>query len=118
MAAHVINLIGVYIQGSNAGWPNPDVAANGFTHDGYLRPIFAMQLENLIGEADLREMVVMVGLFTPRKDQEFYDEDAIKLAIEESAKFLSNRKLKNVFVDIMHEYNNPERIDKEIFSRA
>lgn len=115
MMAHGINLIGVYIQGSNAGWPNPDAAANGFSRDGKLRPKFAARFENLIREADRRGMVVMVGLFTPRKDQEFYDEDAIKRAIEEAAKFLHDRKLNNVFVDIMHEYNNPERIDKEIF---
>jgi len=115
MTAHGINLLGVYIQGSNGGWPNPDAAANGFTRDGRLRPEFAARLENLVREADRRGMVVMVGLFSPRKDQEFYDDKAIRRAIEETARFLRDRKLKNVFVDIMHEYNNPERIDKEIF---
>jgi hypothetical protein len=59
-------------------------------------------------------MVVMVGLFTPRKDQDFYDDDAVKRAIEETAGFLKSRKLKNVFVDIMHEYNH-ERIDRLLF---
>ncbi|MBN2580933.1 MAG: hypothetical protein JXB10_18250 [Pirellulales bacterium] len=115
MAAHGINLIGVYIQGSNAGWPDPQAAANGFTRDGKLRPWAARRLEYLIREADRRGMVVMVGLFTPRKDQEFYDEAAIHRAVEETAKFLRDRKLKNVFVDIMHEYNHPERIDHVIF---
>jgi hypothetical protein len=115
MAAHGINLIGVYIQGSNAGWPNPDAAANGFTRDGKLRRAFAVRLENLVREADRRGMVVMVGLFSPRKDQEFYDEAAVKRAIEEAGRLLRDRKLRNVFVDIMHEFNHPERIDKEIF---
>jgi hypothetical protein len=115
MTAHGINLIGVYIQGSNAGWPNPDAAANGFTRNGTLRPEFAARLERLVREADRRGMVAMVGLFTPRKDSDFYDENAVRRAIEEAARFLRDRKLKNVFVDIMHEYNHPERIDKEIF---
>lgn len=115
MAAHGINLLGVYIQGSNAGWPDPEAAANGFTRDGRLRPEFAARLENLVREADRRGMVVMVGLFTPRKDQEFYDEQAIRRAVEEAAALLRDRKLKNVFVDVMHEFNHPERIDKEIF---
>lgn len=115
MAAHGINLIGVYIQGSNAGWPDPDAAANGFTRDGKLRPKTAERLENLVREADRRGMVVMVGLCTPRKDQAFYDDDAIRRAVEEAAGFLRDRKLKNVFVDIIHEFNHPERIDKEIF---
>ena len=48
---------------------------------------------------------------SPRKDQEFYDEAAIRRAVEESAKFLKERRLRNVFVDLMHEFNNPERID-------
>src|SRR5690606_25367567 len=88
MAAHGINLIGLYVQGSNAGWPDSDAAANGFTRDGKLRPEFAARLEYLVREADRRGMVVMVGLFTPRKDQEFYDENSIRLAIEAAAGFL------------------------------
>jgi hypothetical protein len=115
MTAHGINLLGVYIQGSNAGWPDADAAANGFTRTGELRSEFASRLETLIREADRRGMVVMVGLFTPRKDQAFYDEAAIQRAVEEAATFLRDRKLKNVFVDIMHEFNHPERIDQSIF---
>ena len=115
MAAHGINLIGVYIQGSNGGWPDADAALNGFTRDGKLKPVVARRLETLLREADQRGMVVMVGLFTQRKDQEFYDDAAIQRAIEEAARFLSERKLKNVFVDIIHEFSHPERMDKEIF---
>ena len=115
IVAHGINLIGVYIQGSNAGWPDADAALNGFTRDGKLKPVVAKRLETLIREADQRGMVVMVGLFTHRKDQDFYDDAAIQRAIEEAARFLSQRKLKNVFVDIIHEFSHPERMDKEIF---
>jgi len=115
MAAHGINLIGVYIQGSNTGWPDPDASFNGFTRDGKLKPESAERLERFVRAADEHGMVVMIGLFTPRKDQEFYDEAAIQAAIEEAGKFLKERKLKNVFVDIMHEYSHPERIDHPIF---
>jgi hypothetical protein len=115
MAAHGVNLIGVYIQGSNAGWPDPDAALNGFTRTGKLKPEVARRLEELVRAADRRGMVVMVGLCTPRKDQAFYDDAAVKTAVEEAARFLVDRRLKNVFVDIMHEFNHPERIDREIF---
>ncbi len=115
MAAHGINLIGVYIQGSNAGWPDADAALSGFTRDGKLKPPVARRLETLIREADRRGMVVMVGLFSPRKDQEFYDDAAIRRAIEEVARFLIERKLKSVFVDIIHEFSHPERMDQELF---
>lgn len=114
MVAHGINCIGVYIQGSNGGAPDPEAGRNGFTPDGHLRPEFARRLEWLTREADQRGMVVMVGLFSPRKDQDFEDEAAIQLACEESAKFLVRRKLRNTFCDIAHEYNH-QRTEHDIF---
>lgn len=114
MVAHGINCIGVYIQGGNGGHPNPEAGRNGYTPKGDLRPAFARRLEWLVREADARGMVVMVGLFSPRKDQDFEDEAAIRRACEETAKFLVRRKLRNVFCDIMHEYNH-RRIDHDIF---
>jgi hypothetical protein len=39
----------------------------------------------------------------------------VKQAIEETGRFLTSRKLKNVFVDITHEYHHPSRIAQEIF---
>jgi hypothetical protein len=115
MADHGINLIGVYIQGSNTGWPDPDASFNGFARDGKLKPVAAQRLERLVRAANERDMVVMVGLFSPRKDQEFYDDAAIEQAVKEAANFLRERKLRNVFVDIMHEFSHPERIDHAIF---
>lgn len=111
MVAHGINIIGVYIQGSNAGWPNAEAGLDGFRRDGHLKPEVAKRLEALIREADQRGMVVMVGVLSPRKDQDLYDEAAIQRAIQEAGRFLSRRKLKNVFVDLMHEFDQPDRID-------
>ncbi|MBW3597513.1 MAG: nuclear transport factor 2 family protein [Planctomycetes bacterium] len=114
MVAHGINCIGVYVQGSNAGHPDPFGGRSGYTPEGKLKPEFARRLEWLVREADRRDMVVMVGLFSPRKDDELEDEAAIRRACEETAKFLGRRKLRNVFCDIMHEYNH-SRIDHDIF---
>lgn len=111
MAAHGVNCVAVYVQGSNGGWPDPNAGLNGYARDGKLKPDVAARLERFVREADRRGMVVMVGLMSPRKDQEFYDEAAIRRAVEETAKFLKERQLRNVFVDLMHEFNNPERID-------
>jgi hypothetical protein len=117
MIAHGINCIGVYIQGSNGGWPDVNAGRNGFTPDGALKPEFARRLEWLIREADKRGMVVMVGVLSPRKDQELKDEAAIRRAIEETARFLVDRKLRSVFVDLAHEYNSTRitsRLDHDI----
>lgn len=59
-------------------------------------------------------MVVMVGVFSPRKDQELADERAIERALRETAALLRERELRNVFVDLMHEYNH-QRVDHDIF---
>lgn len=105
MVAHGINCFAVYLQGGNGGWPDVNAGKNGYTPEGALKPEFARRLEWLIREADKRGMVVLVGLYSPRKDQELKDIAAIQRGIEETAKFLVARKLGNVFVDLMHEYN-------------
>jgi hypothetical protein len=109
-----VNCVGFYIQGSNGGWPDVDAGRNGFTAEGALKPESARRLEWLVRESDKRGMVVMIGLFSPRKDQELKGEQAVQRAIEETAKFLVARKLQNVFVDLMHEFNSP-RVDLDIF---
>lgn len=115
MVRHGINLINVYVQGSNGGYPNADAGLDGYTPDGALKPDVAKRLEWLVREADARGMVVNVGLFSPRKDQNLRDEAAIRRAIEETAKFLVERGLKNVFIDVMHEYSYPGRSDHDVF---
>lgn len=115
MAAHGINLIGVYIQGSNGGWPDPDAGLNGFGRDGRLKPAVAERLEWLVREADARDMVVMVGLFSQRKEQELEGESAIRRAIEETGRFLADRGLRNVFVDLVHEFDHTARMDQPLF---
>lgn len=114
MVAHGINLIGVYIQGSNGGWPDPAAGLDGFDRHGALTLAVAQRLEWLVREADERGMVVMVGLFSPRKDQDLENDAAIKRAVQEAGRFLVARKLRNVFVDIVHEFDH-SRVDKDIF---
>jgi len=114
MVAHGINLIGTYIQGSNGGWPDPDAGLNGFRRDGSLKPDVARRLEWLIREADRRGMVVLVGLFSPRKDQQLEGPAAIERAVKETAAFLRERGLRNVFVDLVHEFDHTERADQDL----
>jgi hypothetical protein len=114
LAAHGINLVGVYVQGSNGGWPNADAGLDGYAPDGTLNPAVAARLEWLIREADARGMVVMVGLFSPRKDQNLEGEAAARKAIEQTITFLKEHELRNVFVDLVHEYDH-ERVELELF---
>ena len=112
MNAHGINFVGAYIQGVNAGHPDGDAGLNGFTRHGELLPEVARRIEWFIREADRRNMVVMLGVMAPRKDQDFYTEDDMRNAIENTARFLKEKKLHNLFVNLCDEFNHPLRADK------
>jgi hypothetical protein len=112
MNAHGINLVGAYIQGVNAGHPDGNAGLNGFTRHGKLLPAVARRIEWLVREADRRGMVVMIGVIAPRKDQEFYAEEDMQTAIEETARFLTEKKLRNVFVNLCDEFNHPIAADQ------
>ncbi|WP_435018289.1 hypothetical protein TA3x_000250 [Tundrisphaera sp. TA3] len=114
LAAHGINLIAVGMQGTNGGFPSVDAGPNAYLPDGRLQAGFAKRLEWLAREADRRGMVVAIYLFQPRKDQELRDEAAIRRAIEETGRLLAERKLRNTFVNIMHEFSHPVRADHDI----
>jgi hypothetical protein len=113
MAAHGLNGLIVVIAGTNTGWPDEWLARNGFEPDGRLKPAFASRLEWLTREADRRGMVVGVTVFSPRTDQEFQGEEALKRGLQETGRFLVQRGLRNVFVDLMHEYNH-QRVDQDL----
>lgn len=113
--AHGVNLISVCLQGTNGGFPNTEAGPNAYTSDGRIIPAVQKRLELLIREADKRGMVVYVGLLMPRKDELLRDEAAVRRAIENSAKLLAERKLRNVFVNIYQEFNHGFRADHEIF---
>jgi hypothetical protein len=112
MNAHGINLVGAYIQGVNAGHPDGNGGLNGFTRHGKLQPEVARRIEWFVREADRRGMVVMIGVLAPRKDQEFYADEDIRTAIEETARFLKEKQLHNIFVNLCDEFNHPIAADK------
>jgi len=115
MAAHGVNLISIAVQGTNGGFPDVDAGPNGYTAWGKLIPAFAKRIELICREADRRGMVVCIVLIMPRKDQLLQDEKGVKLAIEETARLLETRKLRNVFVNLYQEFNHGTRSDHEIF---
>src|SRR5258706_4736102 len=114
MAAHGINGFIATVMGKNTGWPEEWAARNGFESDGRLKPAFAQRLEWIIREADKRGMVVGVTIFTPRNVANMQGEESFKRALQETGRVLKDRGLRNVFVDIMHEYNH-RRVVPDIF---
>ena len=115
MAAHGINFLSVSLQGTNGGFPDVNAGPNCYTSDGRIIPAFAKRLEWVIREADQRGMVVCVVLMMPRKDELLRDEAAVKAVVENSARLLHERKLRNVMVNLFQEFHHPTRIDHDIF---
>lgn len=114
-AEHGINLVSIYLQPAHGGFPDIQAGINPFGESGLLDPAFAKRLEWLAREADRRGMVLLIGVITPIKDQELKDEAAIRTAIEETARLLQTRRIRNVVVDLMYEFDHPTRIYHEIF---
>lgn len=113
--AHGLNLISIYMQPAHGGHPDIQAGVNPFSEAGELDPVFARRLEWVAREADARGMVILLGVITPIKDQELADEAAIQKAIEETARLLETRKIRNVIVDLLYEFDHPTRIYHEIF---
>ncbi|MEM2342201.1 MAG: hypothetical protein QXI67_06195 [Candidatus Bathyarchaeia archaeon] len=114
---HGVNCFSVFIQGANPGNYDPTIGFDGFNPDGTLKQETKQRLEKLILEADKRDMVVNVGLFYFLKDHNLKDEKAIEKACRETARFLYNNGLRNVFIDIVNEYGS-ERYHHSIFKRG
>lgn len=103
--AHGINAFLLNVQGGNGGWPNGGAALNGLEPDGTLKPKVKRRMKRLILEANRRGIVVCVEIFSHRHDEELEGDAAVEKAVKQVAAFLVEEKLRNVFVDICHEYN-------------
>lgn len=112
--AHGLNLVSVYLQAAHGGYPDIQAGANPFSEEGILDRAFAWRLEWLAREADQRGMVLHLGVITPIKDQELKDEAAMRTALEETARLLETRKIRNVIVDLMYEFDHATRIHQEM----
>jgi hypothetical protein len=60
-------------------------------------------------------MVLLIGVITPIKDQELRDKAAMRRAIEETARLLEARMIRNVVVDLLYEFDHATRIFQESF---
>ena len=115
MAAHGLNLVGLCLQGTNGGFPDKTPGLNAYAPDGHLIPAYARRLEGFLREADRRGMVICLTLMMPRNDEELRDEVAVLRGIAETGKFLTERRLGNLFVNIYQEFDHPLRADHDIF---
>jgi hypothetical protein len=114
MAAHGINGFIVTVMGTNTGWPEEWAARNGFEADGSMKP--GVRAAPRVPDPRGRQARHGRGRHGvhARNVANMQGEESFKRALQETGRFLKDRGLRNVFVDIMHEYNH-RRVVPDIF---
>jgi hypothetical protein len=90
------------------GMPGYEGAVNSaFRPDGSLKDDYLARAAKVIEAADTRGAVIILGLFYQRQDQILSDEDAVKAAAQNVARWLRDCGYSNVLVEIANEYRHP-----------
>lgn len=119
LLAFTINLQGGSPQGysKDQPWDNSAIDPH-----GNLRKAYMNRLEKILDRSDDLGMVSILGLFYFGQDERIKDEVAVKRAVMNTLKWLSDRKYTNVLIEINNECNvkydhtilQPERIHELI----
>ncbi len=121
---HGINTFSVFLQGGSTGSANPFDADGSFTRrtrrkecsdtfkgHGDLQGVAERnhvldRLAVLIEEADARKMVVNLGVFYQARVHQLAGEAALVRAVGETARWLTGKGYRNVFMDLVNEYGH------------
>jgi hypothetical protein len=93
-------------------WHNSAIEANGSLRSDYLG-----RLERILDRADALGMVPIVGVFYFGQDQRVQDEEAVRRAVANAARWLLERGYRNVLLEINNECN-VRAYDHEILKPA
>lgn len=119
LLAFTINLQGGSPQGYSKDQPWENTAID---ESGNLRVAYMNRLEKILDRSDELGMVAILGIFYFGQDERIKGEDAVKLAVQNTLKWLSDRRYTNVLIEINNECNvrydhtilQPERIHELI----
>ena len=99
------------------GMPGYEGAVNSaFEADGSLRNRYMDRIEQVIRACDRAGAAVILGCFYQRQDQVLEDEAAVRAAVVNAARWIGERSLANVLLEIANEYRH-RGFDHEIISR-
>ena len=89
------------------GDPKYEGAVNSaFTTDGSLRDSYLARVRRVIQAADRRGAVVILGCFYQRQDQTLENDDAVRAAVINVARWLRDSGFRNVVVEIANEFGH------------
>jgi hypothetical protein len=103
-AAHGIRAFSLCLQG---GMPGYEGALNSaFEPDGTLRAPYMERVQKVIEACDKRGLAIILGCFYQRQDQVLRDADAVRNAVVNAARWIQQRGLSNVVLEIANEYDH------------
>lgn len=102
LLAFTINLQGGSPQGYSKDQPWENSAID---ESGNLRIAYMNRLEKILNRSDELGMVAILGIFYFGQDERIKNEDAVKLAVENTIKWLSDRRYTYVLIEINNECN-------------
>ena len=119
LLAFTVNLQGGSPQGYSKDQPWENSAID---ESGNLRIDYMNRLEKVLDRSDELGMVAILGIFYFGQDERIKDEVAVKLAVQNTLAWLSDRRYTNVLIEINNECNvnydhailQPERIHELI----
>jgi len=119
LLAFTVNLQGGSPQGYSKDQPWENSAID---ESGNLRADYMNRLEKILDRSDELGMVAILGIFYFGQDERIKDEEAVKLAVRNTLKWLTERRYTNVLIEINNECNvkydhkilQPERIHELI----
>lgn len=101
-AAHGVNAFTLCLQG---GMPGYEGAINSaFEPDGALRPEYLARVERVLRACDERGLVVILGCYYQRQSKILRDEAAVRAGVVNVARWIQDRRLTNVVLEIANEY--------------
>jgi hypothetical protein len=101
---HGVRALTLNLQG---GMPGYEGALNSaFAPDGCLRDPYADRLRQVIESCDRAGVVVILGCFYQRQDQELEDERAVRRAVVETVRWIQNCGFQNVVLEISNEFDH------------
>jgi hypothetical protein len=89
---------------------------SGYTEDGSLRHEYLTRLEKILNMADKLGMVPILGLFYFGQDERLKDEQAVINAVNNMINWLSEKRYRNILIEINNECN--VNYDHEILKPA
>lgn len=107
LPVYVSQGVSAFTVGLQGGMPNYEGALNSaFEPDGTLRAEYMERVRSVITACDAAGAVVILSCFYQRQDQVLKDEDAIRAAVVNVARWLREQRFTNVIVEITNEYGH------------